>query len=145
MKKTEKSEKKIMLKNNLSEIRKVREGIEDFGRSNKLSKEDTFDANLALEEIVVNIISYAYKNNEERLIEVDLKVNEVELEMKVKDDGKQFDPLAKSAPNCKVPLEQKEPGGWGIHLVRNIMDELEYRRRNEKNILIMRKKLTKPE
>ncbi|MFH1394667.1 MAG: ATP-binding protein [Candidatus Omnitrophota bacterium] len=143
MKNKETNEKKIVLKNDLSEIRKVREGIEDFGRINKFSEEDTFDANLALEEVVVNIISYAYKNNEIRSIEVDLKTNGDELVMKVEDDGKHFDPLLQDEPNCELPLDQREPGGWGIHLVRNIMDKLEYIRKDQKNIFIMHKRLTK--
>jgi len=131
----------IVLKNDLSEIRKIKEMVEAFGEKNKLSQDDIFDMNLALEEIVVNIISYGYKTNEERLIKVDLLIDEKKLILKTEDDGEGFDPTKVPDADIDLPLEKRILGGLGIHIVKNIVDEMEYKRENNKNIFIMKKNI----
>jgi len=61
--------------------------------------------------------------------------------VEVEDDGRQFNPLELPEPDLEKKLEERPIGGLGIHLVRNLMDELEYRRTHNKNILIMKKKI----
>lgn len=131
----------IALKNDLSEIRKIRETVEKFGKENKLSQDDIFDMNLALEEIVVNIISYGYKTKEVRWIKVDLLIDENELILKTEDDGQSFDPTKVPEADIDVPLEKRILGGLGIHIVKNIVDEMEYKRVDNKNIFVMKKNI----
>jgi serine/threonine-protein kinase RsbW len=59
----------------------------------------------------------------------------------VEDDGKPFNPLDAPEPDTNQLLEERPIGGLGIHLVRKNVDELEYRRQKDKNILIMKLKL----
>lgn len=130
-----------MLKNDLSEIRKIRETVEKFGEEHKLSPDDIFDMNLALEEIVVNIISYGYKTNEMRSIKVDLSIDEKILTLKTEDDGVGFDPTKAPPADVNSSMEKRIHGGFGIHIVKNIVDEIEYKRENNKNIFIMKKNI----
>ena len=59
----------------------------------------------------------------------------------MEDDGRPFNPLNVPEPDTKQLLEVRPIGGLGIHLVRKLIDELEYRRQNDKNILIMKLKV----
>ncbi|MBR4756472.1 MAG: SpoIIE family protein phosphatase [Bacteroidales bacterium] len=97
--------------------------------------------NLALEEIMTNVIMYAYPEGTDGLGTLDAVAGEDSVEFTVTDDGMAFDPTA--APDVDITLnaEERNIGGLGIHMVRNIMDSLSYRRENGKNILTMIKKL----
>jgi anti-sigma regulatory factor (Ser/Thr protein kinase) len=128
----------LYLKNSISEIEKLTEMVNEFGKGHTLSSDVIHDATLALEEIVSNIVFYAYTDEDEHEIEVVMGINRDQLFFKVKDDGIAFNPLKNPEPDVSKPFEEKEIGGLGIYLVKNLMDELEYLRENEKNILTMK-------
>lgn len=131
----------ITLRNDLSEIERLADLIMQFGRENKFSHKDIFDINLALEEVVNNIISYAYPDKNEHQIKIHLELEGPELVLKVEDDGIPFNPLETPEPDINKPLEEREPGGLGLFFVRNLTDDLDYRRDQNKNIFIMKKKI----
>ena len=131
----------VLLKNDLSEIRKIKNLVETFGEKNFLSKNEIFDANLALEEIVVNIISHGYEKSEVRWIKIDIFIAGGKLILKTEDDGKGFDPTEAPKADFEQSLEKRTIGGWGIHIVKNIVDEVEYQRKNNKNIFTMKKNI----
>ena len=131
----------ITLRNSLSEIERLANTITQFGKEHSFSDKAIFDVNLALEEIVNNIISYAYKDKNEHQINIHLELKDAELVLKVVDDGVPFNPLEVPEPDIDKPLEERQPGGLGLFFVRNLTDELEYRREKDKNIFIMRKKI----
>jgi anti-sigma regulatory factor (Ser/Thr protein kinase) len=64
-----------------------------------------------------------------------------EVKAEVEDDGRPFNPLEAAEVDTAKPLEERTIGGLGIHLVRKLMDGLEYQRQEEKNLLIIRKQL----
>lgn len=130
--------KSLYLKNNISEIEKLTEMVNEFGKGHMLSGNVIHDATLALEEIVSNIVFYAYVDEDEHEIEVGMGINHHQLIFKVKDDGIAFNPLKNPEPDVSKPFEEREIGGLGIYIVKNLMDELEYLRDNEKNILTMK-------
>ena len=68
--------------------------------------------------------------------------NEVQLKIIITDSGKPFDPTTKEKIDTTLPAEERMIGGLGIHLVREIMDSINYERTNGKNVLTLRKKLT---
>jgi len=131
----------ITLRNNLSEIERLASAVMQFGRDNSFSDKDIFDINLALEEVVNNIISYAYKDKNEHQINIHLELEGAELVLKVEDDGIPFNPLEVPEPDINKPLEERQPGGLGLFFVRNMTYKMEYRRDKDKNIFIMRKKI----
>ena len=130
----------IKLNSTLSELDSLSEALTNFGRRHALASKVVHDLNLALEEILTNIISYGYTDNREHEIKVRLSVQRGEIKTEVADDGKPFNPLEVQEPDTTKPLEERIVGGLGIHLVRKLMDGLEYKRQGDKNLLTIKKK-----
>lgn len=133
--------KTLVLKNDISELRKLAETIADFGRKNNFSRKVIGDINLALEELISNTISYGYSDAKEHRITINFDLRQAELTLEIIDDARAFNPLEIPEPNIDQPLEERKVGGLGIYLVRKLMDKLEYSRQEEKNILIIKKKI----
>ncbi len=131
----------VQLKNSLSEIERLARIVDEFGERHQIEFQSVYNMNLALEEIVTNVISYGYDDGAEHQIVARLSVEGGKWTAEVEDDGKPFNPLEAPEPNTAQSLEERPIGGLGIHLVRKLMDELEYRRNQGKNLLVMRKKL----
>lgn len=130
----------VELKSNLSEIGRMSETIDEFCASNKLPPDTGFALNLSLEEVITNIIKYAYDDNDEHIILVRLYINRGQVYIEVEDDGRPFNPLEVEPPDIHKPIEERPIGGLGIHLVKNHMDSLDYIRNGDRNLLIMTKK-----
>lgn len=99
-----------------------------------------FKMTLALEEAVMNVITHAFEGlgSPHRII-VRLDITPAMLAAEVVDNGHPFDPTAAPDPDLSLPIEQRHPGGLGIHLMRGMMDRLEYRRSEGHNILRLEK------
>jgi len=130
----------IELKNDLSEINRLSERVNDFAEANNLSPKTLFALNLSLEEVITNVISYGFDDDKEHQILVHIYSIGGEISVEIEDDGKPFNPLQVDEPDLTIPLEERPIGGLGIHLIRNYMDDLEYKRDGYKNILRMKKK-----
>jgi serine/threonine-protein kinase RsbW len=135
----------ITLRNDLAELERLGTAVEAFGTRHGLSSTTIFDVHLALDEILTNVVSYAYDDRREHTITVRLGMRDAhdlrQLEAQVEDDGRPFNPLEAAPPNIDAPVEERPIGGLGIYLVRRVMDDLEYRRQQGKNLLVMRKTL----
>jgi len=130
----------VELKNDLTEIVRMSQIIDEFCASNKLPPDTVFALNLSLEEILANFIAYGYDDHNEHVINVRMNLHQGQVYIEVEDDGKPFNPLEVDAPDIDKPLEERPIGGLGIHLVKNHMDSLQYKRKDERNLLIMKKK-----
>jgi len=109
----------------------VRETFPVFaGNPNKLLKID-----LVIEEIVVNIVRYGCLGIDNCVIDVGLDTKDNKMILEISDSGSAFNPLEQEAPDVKSGLDQRRPGGLGIFLVKQIANEIQYERRNNKNIL----------
>jgi serine/threonine-protein kinase RsbW len=133
---------RIVLRNNLSEIEKLRRELDNFGHACGLSAKTLSELNLVLEEVVTNIISYAYEDAREHEIVMRANLSDGELNLEVEDDGRAFNPLQIPSPDLDTPLEQRRVGGLGLHLVREFTSTVEYDRKGRKNRLVIRKKIT---
>lgn len=131
----------VVLKNEIAEIERLSEIVSEFGNAHHLSEEFLYAVNLALDEILTNTISYGYADQAAHEITVTLRVLGNELVAEIVDDARAFDPLAAPKVDVDLPLEQKEIGGLGIHLTRTLMDEMAYRREQDKNVLLMKKRI----
>jgi serine/threonine-protein kinase RsbW len=96
---------------------------------------------LALDEIVTNVISYGYADDAPHVIRVDVGVHGEELTATVEDDGLPFNPLDRAAPDTTAPIEDRAIGGLGIHLVRELMDRVRYDRIGDRNRLTIAKSI----
>ena len=94
---------------------------------------------LACEEIIVNIISYAYPVGVEGYIRIDVIETQGELCIEIEDGGIPFNPVEKEEPDITLKLEEREIGGLGIFLVLRLMDVVEYRREGGQNKLVLKK------
>ena len=91
---------------------------------------------LAVEEIFINIASYAYRPDEGPVtIQVTVEEAPIRVILTFIDKGKPFDPLAKKDADLSLPPEESEIGGLGIFLVKKTMDSVKYEYRNGQNIL----------
>jgi sigma-B regulation protein RsbU (phosphoserine phosphatase) len=101
-----------------------------------------FQIDLCLSEILTNIVCYGFRDNRIHDIEVQLAWSASALTITVRDDGISFDPTRSALPpDANLPLEQREPGGLGIYLVGQIIDEIDYQRHGRHNHLTLRKHL----
>jgi len=95
---------------------------------------------LVIEEIFVNIAAHAYEPEEGDVkIRIELE-GKKSIKLEFEDEGKPYDPLEKESPDVGMTAEQRDIGGLGIFLYRSIMDEVEYKYENGKNILTLRKR-----
>jgi sigma-B regulation protein RsbU (phosphoserine phosphatase) len=94
---------------------------------------------LAVEEIFVNIANYAYGHVVGNVV-IRLAAGD-DIKIEFEDKGKPFNPLEKNDPDLTISVQEREIGGLGIFLVKKIMDKVEYRREDNKNILLISKKI----
>ncbi len=131
--------KEICIKNKVSELEKVARFVEEIGEELGLSMELQMNLNLVMEEMVTNVIFYAYPQDEEADIELLAKSDGKELTFVLSDQGKEFDPTAKEDTDLDVNPADRELGGMGIFIVKNIMNKVTYQRLDGKNLLTMTK------
>ena len=136
---------KAVIGADVSELGRVQDSVSQFCREHRLSTEVEGDLSLALEEVLVNIIRYGYPEGGKHEILVWLSVEQDSVIVSVEDDGTPFNPLDAPEPDIHLPLEKRPIGGLGIHLVKNLMDGLEYHRSEGQNRLVMRKHITRSE
>jgi serine/threonine-protein kinase RsbW len=133
-------ELEIKVNNTLSELERVNEALRKFSRWHVLSSNVVHDLHLALEEILTNVICYGYADDRQHEICVRLKVRPGAVIAEVEDDGRPFDPVAAPDVDVRRPIDERAPGGLGIHLVRKLMDSVEYKRQSGRNLLIINRK-----
>lgn len=85
---------------------------------------------IALDEILSNVAKYG-----EGTINVAIEINGNRIDATIADDGPRFDPLALDAPDTSLDIDDRTIGGLGIHLVREMMDDVAYRYENGRNRL----------
>ena len=131
------------LKNDLSELEQLCQNCEDIGRSINVSDKSIFEMNLALDELFTNIISYGFHDCQEHIIKISITIEGDQLQMRIEDDGVPFNPLESKTPDFQCGVEECKIGGLGIHLIRKLMDDIQYQRVADKNILVLRRKIRK--
>lgn len=134
-------EKSIILTNDISEINKLTEFVEEIGNKLSLAPDVVFNLNLVLEEAVVNIINYAYPKEEHQSIYLSATLHEGSIILVLTDTGVEFDPTMAPEADITLSAEERPIGGLGIFLIRQIMNEVRYDRIDGKNVLTMEKKL----
>ena len=134
-------EKSIILANDIAEIGRLNEFVEEIGSEFSLSTEVIFNLNLVLEEAVVNIINYAYPKEEHEKIYLSARLCDNSIVLVLTDTGKEFDPTMAPEADITLSAEDRPIGGLGIFLIRQIMNEVKYERIDGKNVLTLEKKL----
>jgi serine/threonine-protein kinase RsbW len=97
--------------------------------------------NIAFDDLLNNIVTYAYDGATDQRIDVVIHVAPDCVEASLADDGPAFDPFARAAPDVDADLDERAIGGLGIHLVRSMMDEVTHSRADARNVVVLRKYL----
>jgi serine/threonine-protein kinase RsbW len=133
--------KEIRIKNRVEELERVNAFIEEIGEELELSMEMQLNLNLVMEEMVSNIIFYAYPEGTEAEIELKAESDGKELTFVLTDQGREFDPTLTDDVDMDTNPAERDLGGMGIFIVRNIMNNVTYQRLEGKNLLTMKKSI----
>lgn len=133
----------LTLHNDVQEIPRLATFIEEIAENHAIDMATSMNLNLAMEEAVVNVMNYAYPKESVNNIDITAEVDDEEIAFSIADSGIPFDPTQKGEPDLTLDAEDRPIGGLGIHLVRQIMDTLDYRYENGHNILTLKKRIKK--
>ena len=136
-------QRSLTLTNDLKRVPRLNTFIDEVCEANGFDMAATMQINLAIEEAVVNVMNYAYPVGTVGNITIEVKSNGSEVSFIISDTGKPFDPTAKPEVDITLSAEDRSIGGLGIHLIRQIMDHINYERVDGHNILTLIKKISK--
>lgn len=136
-------QRSLTLTNDLSRIPRLNSFIDEVCEANGFDMSTITQLNLAIEEAVVNVMNYAYPEGTKGDITIETMSDGKEMTFTITDTGKPFDPTAKPEVDITLSAEDRSIGGLGIHLIRKIMDRINYERTGGHNILTLIKKLQK--
>ena len=138
-----KNERMLVLDNRLEEVSRLQPFVEEIGEALSLPAKQTFSLNLALEEALVNAISYAYPEGEKGRVTLKASWDDepAAIEFELTDGGKMFNPLMVRKPDLTQDVENRQVGGLGVFLTRSLMDDVAYERRDGQNHLLMTKNI----
>jgi anti-sigma regulatory factor (Ser/Thr protein kinase) len=133
---------RLTLSPDIAEIPRLIDWVEACCGEASIGSNTIFKLTLALEEAVANVINHAFAETPPpHRIEVELAIEHDRVSAQVIDNGRPFDPSAAPEPETNLPLEQRDPGGLGIRLIRRMMDRVDYRRIDGENRLQLEKAL----
>jgi serine/threonine-protein kinase RsbW len=124
------------------ELRSVVSMVDTFCAENNIPSQISDIMKLVLDEVLSNIVAYAYNTPECGVIDVELTYSNNEFTATVEDDGKPFDPLQYPKPNIRAALKDRKQGGLGIYFVRNLVDNVAYHRVGSRNKLVLAKQVS---
>ncbi len=135
---------KLTLKNNLDEVKCIWSGIETKLKDCCMTRRELFQINLAVDELFTNIVSYAFEDQKEHDICVNIRIENNHIVVELEDDGIPFNPLEFTPHDLSTPLSERAEGGLGIHFCKRLTAEFCYERQNNKNRVTFKKRIKKP-
>jgi len=129
----------VTLVSHRSEIERLHQLLEAFGEKHGVPASVVFAVNLALDEIVTNIIKHGHTDSADHNIQIGVALDHDVLEATVRDGAPPFNPLAVPPVDLAAPAAGRPIGGLGVHLVRSVMDSVDYRREGLQNVLVIKK------
>ena len=133
------SDNTLCMSNDIEELNKLEPFLNGIFERENLDMSMLPQIDLALEEAVTNIIMYAYPEGEKGTAELTVEVADGQISATLIDSGTPFNPLQQQEANLDVSLEERKIGGLGIHLIKEIMDVVEYAYEDGRNVLKMKK------
>lgn len=134
----------MALRTQNAEIARAVGAFEAFAAEHSLSSTVRRTVNVVLDELLSNAIAYGFIGNEDGHIEIEVELKPDRLAITIADDGEPFNPFGTQAPNTDLSVEDRPIGGLGIHLVRQMMDEVGYKRQTDRNVVMLAKMLEQP-
>ena len=123
----------LTLETRPEELDRLTDAVETLAEQDGWPAGLTFRVHLVLEELVLNVINYAYDESGHH-VDVQLMSNDDGLVIEITDEGKPFDPLHDAPePDMESPIEDRRVGGLGVYFVRTMTSDMQYRREDGKN------------
>jgi anti-sigma regulatory factor (Ser/Thr protein kinase) len=133
------AEVKVTVKNRIEDLLRVNSIFESFATQHDIGGKLRYHLLVSIEEILTNIIKYGFDEQGVHPIHITFRNDSGAIEMEFEDRGREFNPLEVGEPDLDTPIEDRQLGGLGIHLVKNMVDVAQYRRVGDRNILLLRK------
>jgi anti-sigma regulatory factor (Ser/Thr protein kinase) len=131
---------RFAIRNELAALSVARDSLERFGVNHGIPHKSLVQLQVALDEIVSNIIKYAWPEGGAHELSVRITAHSNRVEVEVVDDGQAFDPLTAKRPKRAAPGARPRPGGVGIHIVKQLIDNVEYVRHHGRNRITLTKR-----
>lgn len=133
--------KTVRITNQRDQIDTVRKFFDDYSKENKLTEKTVHDIQMALDELLTNIVNYGYEDSDEHKIDVRFGINDDAVRVEIIDDSKPYNILEQENPDISLSVEDKPIGGLGIFLIKKLMSNVDYYTKEGKNHLVMTKEL----
>ena len=131
----------IRIGNSMAEVASALDEAANWIEALQVTAKAQYFLSLAIEELATNWIKYGCRDSGAHAMTFDLGVREGRLTLTATDDGLPFNPMDTPTPSTSLPLEERDPGGLGILLLRKMADEMSYEHREGMNILTLEKAL----
>ena len=128
-------EARLTIRIDTAAMRDVHGFVADFVTRHALATDEQHRIMIVLEELITNLAKYGYQNRPAGNAEIAMQLDAPHLTIEFIDDGDPFDPLAAPPPDLEAPLEERDLGGLGVHIVRSLADEVRYSRAGDRNVL----------
>ena len=122
-------------------VGEVNAALAGFAEAHGLPEDVRRDLSVALDDLIANALSHGQTGPDPCSVTVEVKLDQERVTVIVTDDGPPFDPCARAAPDTSLSVEERPIGGLGIHLVGQLMDKVDYQRRDNHNVVVLVKEL----
>lgn len=119
----------------------IADALDRFAAAHGLSGPTIHDLQVALDEVLSNVMTHGYGDRQDGEILVRLLHRRDVIVVEVEDEGIPFDPLQTPSPDLTVPISKRIIGGLGVHFIRNLVDNIAYSRPHGRNCLRLMKKI----
>jgi anti-sigma regulatory factor (Ser/Thr protein kinase) len=125
----------------LKSLERFRDFVERHCQPQGIDSQTCYDLMLAVDEACTNIITHGYAGMNPGSIILELELQSRQVIIRITDFGHPFEPYEPEAPDVSAMLEDRPTGGFGLFLIYNTMDGVDYRATGEGNTLILKKRL----
>jgi serine/threonine-protein kinase RsbW len=123
----------LVIRNDLSEIAILRDALDRLGSDLEVPTRALMQLQVALDEIVSNVIKYSWPDGGKHEVNVRITANAAGVSLDIFDDGQPFDPCGAPEPDVPLKGQRPRPGGLGIHMIKKLVDDLFYERTDGRN------------
>jgi len=122
-------------------VGEVNAAVADFAKAHALPARISGSLNVAIDDLLANTFSHGANGRDPCSVTVEVELDHNRVTVTITDNGPPFDPFEQSAPDTSLSVEERPIGGLGIHLVGQLMDKVNYQRRDGHNVVVLVKEL----
>jgi len=123
----------VRVRNDVSDIGIVRDTLDSLAREFHIPLQALTQLQVALDEVVSNVIKYSWDDGEQHEFLVRITVRPDRVDLEIFDDGREFDPMTAPSPNHAPEGQRHRPGGLGIRMIKELVDHFSYERIDGRN------------